>query len=468
MGRRPKPEATMRTVLLTVDALRADHLGQYGYERDTFPVLDRLTTGSGTRYERGYANGTYTGISLPSLFTSRYLGQEAARDGPTVASVLTDAGVETAGFHSNAMLANAVGDVHGFDVFEDFDVAAEKEAGAGEGGLSQRLYDRLVDTLRPVVERLGVRDRAERIQEAVFPAEMVHAPSVYTDAEATTDAVLEYLADPPEEFFCWVHYMDPHRPYGIDLEDPAYGDPADRETVMELMSTAGVHPERVSEAERERMVDLYDSDVRYTSAAIDRLFDGLIERDIWDDAAVLLTADHGEEFREHGEFFHRNHPYDELISVPLAVKPPADESAAADVLHAGQGVVMDQRELLDVAPTVCELHGVDPPDEFLGTPLARGVPRKVVATGSFVANGQVVAGRWDGWKYIHVEEEGEEFYDLAEDATEQENLAAAEQSRVHQYRSEIPEYLFEGERGGMGEVTEDAVAERLRDLGYME
>jgi arylsulfatase A-like enzyme len=494
----------MSSLLVTVDALRADHLGQYGYRRDTFPAADELVAAGGTRFDAAFANGTNTGVSLPSLLTSRYVGHERARTGPTVASALPD-DVATLGVHSNVYFASRAGEPAGFDEFETFGVLGD---GAGDGddgatgdaeaagrgattSATHRLFRRTMDLVRPTVEALGVRDLADRVQRFVFPAGLIHELSVYEDAAATTDRVLAWLDGLPadREFFAWVHYMDPHRPYGIDLDDPAYADPATESEIRDLMATAGVHPDRVTDDQRRRIVDLYDSDVRYTSEHVARLFAGLRERDRFEDAAVLLTADHGEEFGEHGRYFHRNRPYDELLHVPLFVKPPGTgagdgdgagtedgHGSGADGAGRGSGaaarpsVVTDQRELLDLAPTVCAFHGVDPPAGFLGEDLFAGGPRRVIATGSF-RDGDVVGVRADGWKYVDVDDGAErELYDLGADPDERESVAERHPDRCRALRASVPDALFDADTEGVpdeGDVDDD-VRDRLEGLGYLE
>ncbi len=447
----------MKTVLLTVDALRADHLSQYGYERETMPVVDRIAA-QGTRFEAAFANGTNTGVSLPSLLSSRYFGVEATRSGPNVATAIGESDATTAGFHSNALFSNGVGDVAGFDRYEDFGVADEqKEANTSSG--VELVYDRVVDTLRPLVERLGVRDYAETVQERLFPTSLIHELSVYVDAETLTDEVLSWVrAHADEDFFLWVHYMDPHRPYGIDPADPAFADPIDDGEIRDLMSRAGISPETITDEDRELMIDLYDSDLRYTSDQIDRLLDGFEGLGIWDETGLVFTADHGEEFGEHGHYFHRNRPYDELLHVPLVVVDP-DRSRDADA--------STQRELLDVAPTLCEWHGVDAPAQFGGTPLFDGDGREVIATGSFVEQGHVVAGRWNGWKYIHVEDGDTELFDLDADPGETHNVAAEHPDTVASFERTIPDPLFEGEPISV-DPAEGELQDRLADLGYLE
>ncbi|AKU07578.1 MULTISPECIES: sulfatase [Haloferax] len=447
----------MNTVLITVDALRAGHVGQYGYQRDTLPVLDRLLDDDSTLFTAAFANGTNTGISVPSLLTSRYRGDEHARDGPNIASPLPDE-VSTAGIHSNTYFASRVPRPADFDHFDDFGIMDSEDSGSPSA--AHRLFRRTMDLVRPTVESLGIRPLAERIQEAVFPASLIMEQTVYENAEKTTDRALEWLDGVDGDFFLWVHYMDPHRPYGIDLEDPAYAEPADESEIRRLMSKAGIHPEDVTEAERRRIVDLYDSDIRYTSDHIDRFLDGLQSLGRYDETDIILTADHGEEFADHGNYYHRNRPYDELTHVPLVVKSDRGDG----------GVVDDQRELLDLAPTVARNHGVEPPSAFRGTDLFEGGPRRVVSTGSFSDAGPVVGVREDGWKYIAVDGEEDELYDLRADPKERENVAADHPDRCASFRSEIPPHLLRETTEGVPEaddVSED-VQKRLEELGYMD
>lgn len=445
-----------QTILLTVDALRPDHMSQYGYERNTMPALDRLDS-CATRYDAAFANGTNTGVSLPSILSSRYRGVEPCQEGPTVASALQSDGFRTAGFHSNTLFASSVGEPTGFSDFEDFDVC-EKRSENSNTTLTNQLYDRCAERVKPLTEQLGVRSKAKRLRDAVLPVGTTHSMSYYICGEDLTDTVVGWLREHSNEsFFLWLHYLDPHRPYGIDLDDPVYGEPADRGEIQNLMANAGVDPASLSESDRRRMIDLYDSDLRYTSKAIGRLFDELESLEIWDQTAMVFTADHGEEFGEHGMYFHRNLPYDEIIRVPLYVKAPEYD----------REVVTEQRELLDVAPTICELMGVDIPPVFRGNPLSQQSNRRVVATGSFSKPEPVVAGRWDGYKYIFSAED-ELLYEVDNDSGEQTDIADRHPEIVSNYSEEIPQHLFVDAEMSHSEGTNDAVEERLRGLGYLD
>jgi arylsulfatase A-like enzyme len=419
------------------------------------PALDRLADNA-TRYESAFANGTNTGVSLPSLLSSQYHGRDPCINGQTVATVLSNAGVRTAGFHSNTLFANAVGVPDGFDDFQDFGVR-ENESNDKHTSLSRQIYLKSADEIKPLVERLGIKSFAKRVRNSLLPDSALHSMSYYVNGDKLTDTVVDWLQKHSDEsFFLWVHYLDPHRPYGIDLDDPVYGEQVNLSEIQNLMSKAGIHPSSVTDAERKRMIDLYDSDLRYTSQAIARLFNKLEELNIWNDTALICTSDHGEEFGEHENYFHRNVPYDEILHVPLFVKAPSYTN----------DVVADPRELLDIAPTICGIMNIEE-QIFYGSPLSCANDRQIIATGSFAESGPVVAGRWDGWKYISTATH-EELYNLRDDPSERQNLVDQHSEIVSQYRNLIPDYLFEKSQDSFEQTNNEAVEERLRGLGYIE
>jgi arylsulfatase A-like enzyme len=455
----------MKTLLLTVDALRADHLGQYGYERDTMPVLDDLT-GAGTRFESAFANGTYTRISVPSFQTSRYLAYENLDASRKLAPTLEASGVETAVIGTQT----GIGLVHGgFEYGETLDLGRDEnfdEANADRPVTELIGYrvNKVATWLSQQLQRRG----ANRLYEALrrpyrklYP-ETPFEHSGYTEAEAVTDRVIDWFeAADREEFFLWVHYMEAHRPYGVHDDDPAYLDgPVDPDRIYDLMETAGTDPDAVSAADRRLMTDLYDSDIRYCSRHIARLFDYLREKGLWDETNLLFSSDHGEEFYDHGNYFHRNYPYDELLHVPLLAKRATDPTGGA--------TVTEQRQLLDLAPTICQFHGLDPGEYgFQGTPLFEGGSREVVALGQPNDRDPAVAVRHDGWKYIDTGD-GEELYDLTADPDETENVLADNPDVASRLTRCIPESVFERDVEDPRQPEDDVDREQLEALGYME
>ncbi|MFD1588591.1 sulfatase [Halorientalis brevis] len=455
----------MKTLLLTVDALRADHLGQYGYERDTMPILDEITE-EGTRFASAFSNGTYTRISVPSFQTSRYLAYENLDAVPKLAPVLEDAGTETAVIGTQT----GIGLVHGgFEYGETIDLGRDEyfdEANTDRPTRELVAYrvNKVASWISQQLQRRGadrVYDLLKEPYRKLYP-ETPFEHSGYTSAEVVTDRVIDWFEETErEDFFLWVHYMEAHRPYGVHEDEPAYLDrPVEQERIRDLMKTAGTDPDAISDSERELLIDLYDSDLRYCSKHISRLFEYFREQDLWSDLNLLFSSDHGEEFYEHGNYFHRNYPYDELISVPLLAKRATDP--------AGGETVTEQRQLLDLAPTICQLHGLDPDDyDFLGTPLFEGDSREVVTLGQPNDRDPAVAIRYDGWKYIDTGD-GEQLYDLTADPDENENVATDNQSVVSRLKRNIPDHVFERDVEDPRQPEDEVDRKQLEALGYME
>lgn len=453
----------MPTILLTVDSLRADHLGQYGYCRDTMPVLDRLT-GEGTIFERGFANGPYTRVSIPSFHTSRYLSYGNLDAFPTIASILRTDGIHTAAIGTQTGIGMVRGEF-GFEEMldlghEDFDQNTERT-------LPQELFIRLDSVAANVSDWLqqrrlkyvyNVLSRPYNVVFGTFDKTRLHG---YTSAEEVTDRAISWLRDQNHsEFFLWLHYMEAHRPYGIHDEEPAYLDePEDERAIWDLMRTAGTEPDKVSAVERKQMIDLYDSDIRYCSRHLARLFDILESEGLWETSNIIFSSDHGEEFHEHGRFFHRNFPYDELIHVPLIVKPAAQPPIDR---------VSKQRSLLDLAPTICSFFDVDTDEyRFLGTPLYEGDERDVIALGQPGMDVPAVAVRTPNWKYIQTVEETQ-LYNIQTDPSEGKNVVEDHPRVTARFRQKIPERLFERDTKAPRPPEDEVDKEQLEALGYME
>lgn len=449
----------MNTILVTVDALRADHLGQYGYDRDTMPVLDRLSQ-NGTRFENTLANGPYTRISIPSIHTSVRLGHSDLGSLPTLSGTFQETGVNTACIGTRTGFKSAEGDLH-FDTYVTLGRDEYHEESRQEQSLFSKLEERLTTAAG---EALKSSPKLHSIAQRAYnraPTSGSFSYKGYTSAEEVTDTTIEWLSEQDEDFFLWVHYMEGHRPYGVHDTDPEYTSPLDNDQIRDLMKKAGTEPENVSDEERQRLIDLYDSDLRYCSEHLDRLVDGLEDLGLWDTTNIVFTSDHGEEFGEHGHYFHRNLPYNELLHVPLFVRSPAVTDQPE--------TISEQRELIDIAPTILEFHDITVPEMFEGQYLFSGQSRQAIASGSQLHPTPVISAQWDGYKYLYTPDQ-EYLFDLEADPDETDNLAATSPDLRDTYRSEIPEMYFE-ERVTKEELRdpEDAVdRERLEALGYLE
>lgn len=448
----------MNSILITIDALRPDHLGEYGYHRETLPSTRRLT--SGVRYDAAFASGTNSRTSIPSFLTGHHAVGDLLEDATSIASPLCDTGVATGAFHSNVLLASQFGRPAGFDRWEDFDI--------GDGGvasdsqlpsLPERIYERARELARPIA---GGSDAVRWIHDRIVPSRFSHPITPYVDATATVKRATDWIESVDEPFFAWIHLMDPHRPYGLGLTERAYVDESvSKDRIVRLMATAGRQPDQITSDDRRLMIDLYDSEIRTVDAALETLYSFLQSSGYWEETSVLVSADHGEEFGDHGRYFHRNLPYDELIQVPLYVKPAA--SVGESLLDPDM-----LASLLDLGPTLCDLHGVDPPTGFQGESLISGAVRdSVTAIGDPRDEGSTVAVRTHSWKLIRCSDDSMLYFDLANDPDETELVEDVPDDTRRALERQCPH-----RPGDLPEETvtanEEVVKNRLESLGYLE
>jgi len=445
------------TLLITVDALRADHLGQYGYHRDTMPVLDEIVEG-GTVFESAFSNAPYTRISVPSLHTSRYLAYDQISQLDTIASILSASGVRTAAIGTQTGADMIDGDL-GFDTNADLgrDDFHRQANGSGQyyAHRAAKYVERCVqwsDSVYSFAKRVYDRLQSSLGSGFVFLG--------YQSAERVSSRVVKFLRDQPDgNFFLWIHYMEAHRPYGVHDQNPAYVDrELTEEQKKELIKIAATEPDQIDSDRRRLLTDLYDSDLRYCSAQLSTVFEELQSQGYWEDANVMFTSDHGTELGEHGRYWHTNLGYDELLHVPLLVMGNTGTEAR----------VSQQRELLDVTPTICGFHGIDTEEyAFQGRPLDEDGEREVIALGSADPSfDRPIAARWGRWKYIY-EGNGTALYDLESDPAEEQSVTADHPSVVSAFESAIPEFLFDRTEEELREPIDYADEKQLEALGYL-
>lgn len=440
-SREATAEAACRNVLLIVlDTVRADRLGCYGNQRGLTPRIDAFAT-SGVRFSNAFSHSPWTLPSTASLFTSLYPMQHRAggrlgsftrlpSDAVTIAEAFRDAGTRTAAIFNVQFLTETYGMTQGF---EHVDVHA---------------LDSNVDVRR---------------------------------AAETTDAAAEWLETREEgPFFLVVHYFDAHLVY--DPPQPfraRFADPQDAETEdwlfgsirdMALLRQANSvfpPPELVR-----RLESLYDGETAYVDHHVGRLLDILDARGLSTNTLVAITADHGEEFLDHGGFEHGHTFYDEQLHVPLIVRLP---QLPAD----RRGATVDTTaRLIDVAPTLLAAAGipVDPGFEgesLLGLLLGEEDEDRPVMSQGPLWGLPGDALRVNGHKLIRrVAKDGRvrlDLFDLKTDKAEKNNLAREEP----ELRNQLLRRLLDMEK----ELAEDSLqseateltpkdVDRLRSLGY--
>jgi arylsulfatase A-like enzyme len=439
-------------VLIELDTVRADHLGIYGYPRPTSPVIDALGR-DGVVFEDVMSTAPWTLPASASLLTGLYPSRHGAKSNswalaprlPTLATTLSREGYATAAVVNVRFLSPLYRLNQGFERF------------------------------------VYVPEDEDRVR-----------PSTWV-----TDQAIEWLRDLSDRrAFVFVHYYDAHSSYASLpgyrrlFESPSYHGVIDGSGRQ--LNTLRWGPGRCWEAagigdceagtalsladldadDRQHLVDLYDANLRQLDTELGRLIAFLRAEDLLEDTLIVLTADHGDEFLEHGGLAHNRTQYQEVLAVPLIFRGPG--------IPAGRRVSTPV-SLVDVVPTVLSVLGETTelqPDgldlsvlweasDGADEPVFRD--RHLFAESSFspVANDVVVAVRQGPYKLVHnrVTEE-DELYDLRTDPGERTNLAASQ--------PEIRKRLREALRGLEGrsvagehiELSEEDL-ERLRELGYL-
>lgn len=321
--------------LVLVDTLRADHLSVYGYDKPTSPNLDAFAA-DGVVYGRVFAQAPWTRPSCGSLLSSRYppeIGLRGLRNRllpevPILPQFLRAEGYATAGIVSSVHLSAQYGFDKGWD---RLDIGTS--------------YLRWTGVTR-ALGRLRLVSRSE-----TYPR---------YDAEQLTDRAVEWLdaqagSDRPP--FLYLHYSDPHEPYAPPPEQDRWREfagPAARALAIPPSGPprSGRMP---SAAEVEAMMARYDAEIAFFDHHFGRFLDALKQRGLYTDALVIVTADHGEEFADHGGFAHAHTLYNELLRVPLVIKYPSGITPPARSRDALAG-------LIDVVPTIRDVLGATWPE----------------------------------------------------------------------------------------------------------
>ena len=315
-------------LLIVIDALRLDCAS-----RELMPNLNAIADES-VRFSQAIAQGISTAPSMTSMLTSTYPldygGHWYLADSrKTIAEALKAAGYSTAAIHSNPNVSRMRNFDKGFDCFDE--------------NLLPGLFGRLVDHLPAKALQLG--NRFSRIV----------GTKPYVDARGLNRKILDWIEQSARPFFVWTQYMDVHGPYL-----PHRGLPHLAKLRAETLyhKAAVTNPSAVTEVERKELWRNYQAEVRYSDEQLNNLAQELKERGLWDDALMIVTADHGDEFGEHGLYGHINKPYEELVRVPLVVKPPATCGYPA-------GMVIDAPvRLVDIMPTILDMAGIEPEESL--------------------------------------------------------------------------------------------------------
>ena len=315
-------------VLITIDALRADHLGVYGYDRPTSPNLDALARESAVIRDH-IVQAPYTKSSMASLFTGRFGSSHKAN---------------TISLSFGAAMTGRV--EKELPVTDVLDPGLWTLAGA----LSSVGYSTIGLTTNPfLLKEFGFGNGFARYQFVADKGEFTPARDVLREGLAA----LERPDQRP--VFLWMHLMEPHSPYApsaaVRARFPprAPARPAPREVIPPWLSLGGPVDTNFYEA-------LYDGDIAEVDAAMGEFIGNLRRSGRLDRMVFVVTSDHGEEFFEHGGFEHSRTLYDEMLRVPLLIKAPGVRPGMREI----------QTQAVDVAPTLACAVGAEMPSDLAG------------------------------------------------------------------------------------------------------
>jgi arylsulfatase A-like enzyme len=323
-------------ILVMVDTLRADHLSCYGSEQVKTPNLCRLLTDGGSLYQ-GFSHASWTKPATASLLTSLLPSSHRAIAKPSalspdvdmLAEVMQERGYTTGGIVSNINLAESFGFAQGYDEYHF--LGPDYLALASESSSKLILYNIIRSVWFKV--KPGIR-----------------AADFYQDSVTVNEVAFDWLDRNGEDrFFLFLHYMDPHDPY---FEHPYDG--------HGIARVSNQHPDPGLADEMHR---LYRGEIEYLDANFGKLLERLEGLGVYDDTVIALVSDHGEEFYEHGGWWHGLTLYEEQIHVPLLIKWA--KSAPAPAASATEGLA----RLIDVAPTLIGVAGANVPATMQGIDL---------------------------------------------------------------------------------------------------
>ncbi len=411
---------TVNVILVSIDTLRPDHLGCYGYEVPTSPSVDRFCDDA-VVFRQAIAQAPSTLHSHASMLSSLLPHHHQATWGGktrlpekalTLAEILQSAGYATAAFAGGGQMDRVFGLDQGFDVYD------------------QPGQEHFLGTAQRGIEWLdGVSDRP---------------------------------------FFLFLHSYEVHHPYTPDAEHLAlleggYDGELPNEISIDLLREINRQELEIDAQDLAHIERTYDAEIRSMDDGFGFLIAALQERGLYESTLIVFTSDHGEEFGEHGVVgWHSHTLYDELLRVPLVIK-------LADAAHAGVEVAQQVRSI-DIAPTILAAVGLAVPEEFEGTDLARLVdenrePGFIAISRMDRPPGRDISSiRTEEWKLYRTA-----LFNLADDPEEQWDAALTRRDVMQELNETLGQAVSAREPLETEQVVpSESTLDELRALGYLQ
>ncbi|TFF87589.1 MAG: hypothetical protein EU549_04455 [Promethearchaeota archaeon] len=438
-------------ILLTIDALRVDHLSSYGYERETDYYLSKFIK-KGYKFLNAYANGPSTASSFSSIFTSilPFLdgGYSPIPDSKIVfPQILRNYGISTIGIHSNPNLTKYYNYGKGFDIYLDGMKYQKKEEHRETLNLKQKLiynFNKLFNFRKLIQQFLFklkgfnkikniLRNKIPFLTDVIMPI-----TNATYNAPYITKKITSFMNKKEKPLFIWAHFMDIHSPYNPPTKNVLKF----RNKDFNINERKFLGNEIFREKNKSKITDgvikklkiLYDSEIDYVDGSLGKILN-YIDRIFEKNCLIIITADHGECFFEHGYLGHQGGAFNELLKVPFIIIEKSENSYK-------HSIIKTPIQLIDIAPTILDYFNISIPEDFQGKsliPILRGENKKFPKKRIIISEGYQKKGRTrrsheDGfivlsiimgdWKYLFEEELNRELlFNLEEDPEENNNVA---------------------------------------------
>jgi len=434
-NRSKSPAEGPNIILISIDALRADHLSCYGYHRNTSPNIDRLSS-QGVLFKNGFSQVTWTLGSHASIFLSQYNWRHNV-DNPhterlsdsctTLAEILKNENYATAAFTGGIILSSSYRFNQGFEIYDDGTTPVRH----GRHEISSYI-DRLLSWLG------SVRNR---------------------------------------KFFLLIHTYDIHSSYNpplpyFDLYTNGCSQGKWLKTSRGIIADFEIDASKLTPEETEYIMAVYDGGINYVDDQLGKVFEKLDQLGIDDDTIIILTADHGEAFKEHGKLGHCGKPYIEEVHVPLIMKGlgiPKNRIYDNFVQH------------IDIVPTILEILNIPQRKELQGRSLLPLMNNceieedfKSYSFGGDWSKPQCpfsISIRTKDWTYIMNQNAPDELYDRTTDPREQNNIIEKRPLIAQKLKEELEDFIAltsEGEPQVAEKVyIDEELKEQLKSLGYL-
>ncbi len=422
-------------ILVTIDSLRPDHLGCYGYKRNTSPNIDKLAK-EGVLFMQAISQAPWSYPSIFSIFSGTY---------PHIHGMISPAHkLKDVSLLSQILKQN---NYYTMAVCAHYTISG---------------IERLRQTFDKFLSFKGAADNFW----------------ISNNAQVVTAAAINYLrSNYKRKFFLWLHYMDCHGPY---KPPPPYYKMWDGESTEDIngmpisehmwLGLGGV-PQYMAKVmdvkhmSREKYISLYDGEISFVDSQIGILLDEVKKSGIEKNTLIILTSDHGESLGEHNYFGHELLLYDVLLKVPLIIKFPQ--------VFPYHKIINKQARSIDIMPTILDVLNIAGPEAMEGKSLTPLIWEESNIETSYAYSSyenylKRYAIRTEGWKLIYtLEDDHYELYNLKQDPGELVNLYEKENKNAMMLKTELEKYLYlscDKEAEGI-----DAETKRiLRSLGYLQ